>query len=317
MVETSDWELIVPSQNGDRDAFRCLFEMYEEKVFSIALRFSGDTSVAMDIRQETFLKLFSCICSFRADSTFETWVYRVMVNVCLEHRRRTRRLTPVTDELVGTFGASADSFSELLRAELHNLVRSVVKRLSPDLRTPIGLRYTEELSTTKLRWRWAARRETVASRLNRAHKVLHRRVAHLARPSDSPGSSGRSRNTPKHHIPDVTGSRRAASAQCPIPCAVRLSMSRGIYRRESGGLPPRIPGWFVVKEGHPRPALYCIGVSKSFPEVHSPKMPQPPIGDAGDCHADATSTRHTCLSGVTRQQQVTADFHSHPRSRSF
>src|SRR5713226_7699511 len=100
----------------------------------------------MDIVQETFLKLFPCIRSFRADSTFETWVYRVVVNVCLEHRRRTRRLTPVTDELVGTLGASADSFAELLRAELHNLVRSAVKRLSPDLRTAIELRYTEELS---------------------------------------------------------------------------------------------------------------------------------------------------------------------------
>ena len=55
-------------RRGERDAFRALFETYQDKIYSIALRFSGDEALAMDIAQDTFLKLFSCMAEFRGDS---------------------------------------------------------------------------------------------------------------------------------------------------------------------------------------------------------------------------------------------------------
>ena len=57
--------------------FATLFETYQDKIYSIALRFSGDEALAMDIAQDTFLKLFSCMSEFRGDSSFGTWVYRL------------------------------------------------------------------------------------------------------------------------------------------------------------------------------------------------------------------------------------------------
>jgi hypothetical protein len=61
VLEDTGRELIESCQRGERDSFRTLFEAHKDKVYSIALRYSGDEAEAMDIAQETFLKLFSCI----------------------------------------------------------------------------------------------------------------------------------------------------------------------------------------------------------------------------------------------------------------
>ena len=63
-LEVSDRELVGACQRGDRDAFRALFEAYKNKVYSIAFRFAGNEATAMDIAQDTFVKLFSCIRQF-------------------------------------------------------------------------------------------------------------------------------------------------------------------------------------------------------------------------------------------------------------
>jgi RNA polymerase sigma-70 factor (ECF subfamily) len=179
-------KLVEACQNGDWEAFGCLYEIYRKKIFSIALRFSGDTSVAMDIAQDSFLKLFSSISDFRGDSKFEVWVYRLVVNGCLDHIRRTRMLIPMTDAFLDALRGSADSFADLLRSELQDWVRSAVKRLSPDQRIVVILRYAEGLSYDEIAVVLGCSAGTVASRLNRAHKVLHRRLAHVATPNKVP-----------------------------------------------------------------------------------------------------------------------------------
>src|SRR5438874_1288342 len=170
--ELSESTLVDACQRGDREAFGRLFQIYREKVFSIALRFSGDASVAMDIAQDTFLKLFSSIRNFRGDSDFGAWMYRLVVNGCLDHHRRTRRFTPLAHEFLGTLRASADSFADLLGAELEDRVRSAVNRLSPDLRVAVLLRYHDGLSYHEIAAALGCAPGTVASRLNRAHHFL-------------------------------------------------------------------------------------------------------------------------------------------------
>ena len=72
VLEGSERELVEACQRGERDAFRALFESYKGKVYSVALRFAGEEATAMDIAQDTFLKLFSRLRDFRGDATFET-----------------------------------------------------------------------------------------------------------------------------------------------------------------------------------------------------------------------------------------------------
>src|ERR1044072_1001541 len=124
VLEGSEQELVQACQRGEREAFRSLFEIYKNRVFSIALRFSGEEAAAMDIAQETFLKLFSSIRDFRGASRLETWIYRLVVNSCLDYKRRSRRLIPLGDDFAGTLRASADSLGEILRSEVSSGVRS-------------------------------------------------------------------------------------------------------------------------------------------------------------------------------------------------
>ena len=90
-----DGRVIEACQQGDRAAFQLLFETYKDKVFSIAVYSSGgDRTLADDVTQQIFLKLFTAIRQFRGDSEFTTWLYRLVVNACLDEKRRLRRLLP-------------------------------------------------------------------------------------------------------------------------------------------------------------------------------------------------------------------------------
>ena len=179
LLEGTQRELVEACQRGERDAFRSLFETYRNKVYSIALRFAGDETSAMDIAQETFLKLFSSIHDFRGDAAFETWVYRVVVNCCLDRQRKLSRFVPMADEFLATLRASGDALASMLRAEMEGRIRAAVDKLSPDLRIVVVLRYTEGLSYDDIAEVLGCSPGTVASRLNRAHKALERRLAHV------------------------------------------------------------------------------------------------------------------------------------------
>jgi RNA polymerase sigma-70 factor (ECF subfamily) len=180
VLEGSERELVEACRRGEREAFRALFEIYRDRVYSIALRYSGDEAAAMDIAQDTFLKLFASIHQFRGDAAFQTWIYRLVVNSCFDHKRRTRRLVPLAAGFLATLRASADSLADLLRSEVRTSVRTAVDRLSPALRMVIVLRYTEALSYEEIAAVLGCSQGTVASRLNRAHKALERRLSHLA-----------------------------------------------------------------------------------------------------------------------------------------
>ncbi len=89
----TDARLIASCQQGDREAFRQLFETYKDRVYSVALYFfGGDAAQAADITQQVFLKLFTKIAQFRSDAEFTTWLYRLTTNACVDEQRKLRRL---------------------------------------------------------------------------------------------------------------------------------------------------------------------------------------------------------------------------------
>jgi RNA polymerase sigma-70 factor (ECF subfamily) len=180
VLDANDREVIEACQRGDWDAFRFLFEAHKDRVYSIALRYCGDESAAMDIAQETFLKLLSSIRDFRGGASFESWLYRIVVNRCLDHQRRGRRLMPFFEGLLDLVRAPAESaLQELLHAEMAKDVQKIVGTLPPEQRIVVVLRYTEGLAYEEIAKILGCSAGTVASRLNRAHKVLERRLSHL------------------------------------------------------------------------------------------------------------------------------------------
>jgi RNA polymerase sigma-70 factor (ECF subfamily) len=176
-----DREVLEACQRGERDAFRAFFEANRDRVYSIALRYSGgDEAAAMDIAQDTFLKLLSRIQDFRGDSSFDSWLYRIVANSCLDHRRRARRLLPLLEDWVNLFACRRETaLQDLLQAEMRDSVQRTVATLKPEQRIVVVLRYTENLSYEEIAEILGCSSGTVASRLNRAHKVLERRLAYL------------------------------------------------------------------------------------------------------------------------------------------
>jgi RNA polymerase sigma-70 factor (ECF subfamily) len=173
--------VIAACQQGDREAFRLLFEAYKDRVFSIAVySFVGDQAAASDVTQQVFLKLMTAITQFRGDAQFATWLYRLVVNACTDEQRRRRRFLP--------FGESSPESrmedrrpqeKHYARLEIADAVKAAISELKPKFRLPILLKYIEGLSYEEIAEVLGCSKGTVASRLNRGHKALAKRLAHL------------------------------------------------------------------------------------------------------------------------------------------
>src|SRR5690349_5299205 len=175
-----DGRIIEACQQGDRSAFQLLFETYKDKVFSIAVYSSGDRAVAEDVTQQIFLKLFTAIRQFRGDSEFTTWLYRLVVNACLDERRKSRRLIPFeTTAAMEEPAEKKPQERQYARFEIAEAVRLAISELKPAFRLPILLKYVEGLSYEEIAEVMNCSKGTVASRLNRGHSQLAKRLAHL------------------------------------------------------------------------------------------------------------------------------------------
>src|SRR5918999_4790935 len=132
--------VIEACQRGDREAFRLLFETYQERVFSISLYyFKGDESSAKDITQQVFLKLMTKIEQFRHDAEFTTWLYRLVVNACMDEQRKHKRFLPFGDgfEMGGHGGERKTQEDRYARGGIADSVKAALGELKPKLRLPI------------------------------------------------------------------------------------------------------------------------------------------------------------------------------------
>ena len=91
MTREQELTIIRRVQHGDTDAFEMLVAAYEKNVFNVALQMTGNREDAQDMAQEAFLKAYSSLSSFRGDSKFSSWLYRIVANVCMDFRRRQSR----------------------------------------------------------------------------------------------------------------------------------------------------------------------------------------------------------------------------------
>ena len=176
-----DGAVIEACRQGDREAFQLLFETYKDKVFSIAVySASGDRAVADDVTQQIFLKLFTAIRQFRGDSEFTTWLYRLVVNACLDEHRRRKRWLPLGETAAMRNQSEKKPQEErFARLEVAAAVQQAIAELKPKFRLPILLKYIEGLSYEEIASVMGCSKGTVASRLNRGHSQLAKRLAHL------------------------------------------------------------------------------------------------------------------------------------------
>jgi RNA polymerase sigma-70 factor (ECF subfamily) len=182
MSEKQTERLVIEAcQQGDREAFRLLFESYKDKVYSIALYYlNGNDASAKDITQQVFLKLITRMGQFRSEADFTTWLYRLVANECIDEHRKRRRLISFGDAAEVDDMVEKKSHEErYFQLEVADSVKTAIAGLKPKLRMAILLKYFEELSYDEMARVLGCSTGTVASRLNRAHKMLARKLAHL------------------------------------------------------------------------------------------------------------------------------------------
>ena len=174
-------EIIESCRSGDRDAFRVLYDLHKDRVYSIALYFfGGDPAVASDVTQQVFLKLMTSIHQFRGDAEFSTWLYRLVVNACLDAARSRGSDTVIFDRSrMEAFAAPGSQEEDYARAQIANSVRAAVSALPPKFRIAILLRYFDDLSYEQMAQALHCSMGTVASRLNRGHKILAERLKNI------------------------------------------------------------------------------------------------------------------------------------------
>jgi RNA polymerase sigma-70 factor (ECF subfamily) len=179
-------EVIESCRLGDRNAFRALYDMYKDRVYSISLYFfHGDRAEASDVTQQVFLKLMTTIGQFRGDAEFSTWLYRLVVNVCLDTARRRKPDAVVfgsahRDSVSRSSSQSRSQEDEYARAETASTVREAVSELPAKLKIAVLLRYFEDMSYEQMAKALNCSLGTVASRLSRGHKRLAERLKAVA-----------------------------------------------------------------------------------------------------------------------------------------
>ena len=163
-------------------AMGILYERFRERVFNVALRVVGNGDDAGDVLQDVFVRLFRKVHRFREKAFFGSWVYRITVNVSLDHLRRRRRgPRPTAAQTLLDGPQEADELTgperRLAKHDLEEHVREALEHLSPRLRIVIVLRYLEDLSYSDIAEILDCSIGTVKSRLNRAHAAMRRELA--------------------------------------------------------------------------------------------------------------------------------------------
>lgn len=183
-----DAELVKRVQAGDTAAFDILVQKYQHKVINLVGRFVADHAECQDIAQDAFIKSFRAINSFRGDSQFYTWLYRIAANTAKNYLASRARKSPGytvdvddAEHFQGESGLKeyANPENLLLTDEIKSTVFAAIEKLPEDLRSAITLREFDGLSYEEIAEVMDCPIGTVRSRIFRARDVIDKELRPL------------------------------------------------------------------------------------------------------------------------------------------
>ncbi|MBI4695973.1 MAG: RNA polymerase sigma factor RpoE [Gammaproteobacteria bacterium] len=184
----TDNELVARVQGGDKSAFDLLVLRYQHRIIKLVQRYVRDHDEAMDVAQESFIKAYRALGSFRGDSAFYTWLYRIAINTAKNYLVSAAR-RPVEVDLEGADGEEMDiddlqkdietPESVLLTDEIKDTVIRTIQSLPEDLRVAIMLREIEGLSYEEIAEAMDCPIGTVRSRIFRAREAIDSKLKPL------------------------------------------------------------------------------------------------------------------------------------------
>ncbi len=184
-----DKELVKQAQGGDQAAFKKLVERYQRKVYSICYGMLKNPEDSMDASQETFIKVFRYIEKFNYESKFYTWLYRIAVNVCIDHIRKNKKrknveyddafsqVAEVGDENIVPSTLGLNPEKAYGRKELREKMLEALEKIPEKHRTILILRESEGLNYDEIADVLEVSKGTVMSRLFHARKYFQEALA--------------------------------------------------------------------------------------------------------------------------------------------
>jgi len=187
-AQIGDEALVASAQKGDRRAFEELVERHKQKAYRIAFDFARDREEAKDLSQEAFLKAFTHISNFDGRSGFYTWFYRILVNVCLDYRRRAKRAP--AEEYNETVAHQVEPThvpanpvapdQQAIASQLSRRVGAALELLPAKQRTAFILKNHQGLSIKEIAEMMETAEGTVKVHLHRAVTALRQSLAEFA-----------------------------------------------------------------------------------------------------------------------------------------
>lgn len=174
----SDETLLIKSaQKGDDAALEALLFVYEKKIYNVAYRYMGNEADAFDMAQESLIKIYKGLKSFRHESSFSSWIYRLTVNTCLDGLRK-RKKEPLSLDCTMESGVVLEDKSidtpetHTLNLESREDIQKAINTLSEDHRITVILRDIQGLSYDEIADTLSISIGTVKSRLSRGRQRL-------------------------------------------------------------------------------------------------------------------------------------------------
>ncbi len=184
-----DQQLVNRAKRGDKRAFELLVAKYQRKLARLLSRFIRDPAEIEDVTQEAFIKAYRALPSFRGDSAFYTWLYRIGINTAKNYLVAMGRRAPTTTEFDND---EAEAFEdgehlrdvntpehELMSKEIGHTVNATMEALPEELRTAITLREIEGLSYDEIAEAMGCPIGTVRSRIFRAREAIAEKLRPL------------------------------------------------------------------------------------------------------------------------------------------
>jgi len=183
--EQNDLALVERVQRGDRAAFDVLVLRYQHKVLKLIMRYIRDATEAEDVAQEAFIKAYRALPSFRGDSAFYTWLYRIAINTAKNSLVSSKR-RPIEYDLDLQDPEQYDMHARLkdaetpegllLTDEIRETVNAAIRDLPEDLRSAIVLREIDGLSYEEIAEAMDCPVGTVRSRIFRAREAIDKKL---------------------------------------------------------------------------------------------------------------------------------------------
>lgn len=180
----NDQELIQKFQQNDADSFELLVKKYEKKVYATAMGIVKDPDDALDVTQETFIKVYKYLGKFRGDSSFSTWLFRIVSNTSIDFIRKRNKDRTHTLSLDKPIESDSDEFllemksndptpEEVLSGKTKmELIKEAILLLPEEQRVAIVLRDVQGFSYQEIAEMTESNIGTVKSRINRARLTL-------------------------------------------------------------------------------------------------------------------------------------------------